>query len=319
MKKFLLLAFLLSFNFFIFSQGISYKGSIKFENADLTNSDAKEFNSNYIEFEAFAQGGKYKMVYLNDFGFFKKGSYILGDTTTKLAYFVFPETKTYWELNIDELSKIGKSMQKFVKMKYSNESVSVSTLPSKVISGYPCSGKRIKLSYDVESSVLGMKNKTHQEEITDFYTTTKFDVFSIFGGYNWHSQGLVTLDEAFNQQINQKVGFLGFPIQIVTESYSNGKFEGKSTLTTKEISLIPIPSTNFILPSGYKKEDAGFLSIIKNIGGENQSVESKDGVTEQESETKKDGEKKEDKSEEDKTLQKAGKKILKKVIKKIIK
>lgn len=311
-----------------FAQGIRYKGEVKMEFPDsqISKEDAKAAKEmglsqfNQIDFEAMAQGGKFKMVYLNDFVIFKKGTYILGDANTKIAYFVFPDSKSYWEMNIDEMTKATNSLQKTMKIKYYNKSLSVTSLPPKVINALPCTGKRIVISYDMESSMLGIKTKSHTKEVTDYYSTTVYDVLAIFGGHNWHNEGFSVGDPDFDREIAQKVGFLGFPVEVTKETWNDGKYNGKSILTTKDVQLTVISPSNFVLPSGYKKEDAGFMSIIKQINAP-ENKESSTSVTEKEEE-KEDGEasqKDESKNEKNEDLVKEGKKILKKVIKKVVK
>lgn len=328
MKKLFVVLALLSFSLLIYAQGIKYKGEIKMEAPDLqvSKEDAAQAKQiglgpfNKMEFEAMAQGGKYKMVYLTDFAVFKKGTYILGDANTKVAYFVFPDTQSYWEMNIDDMGKATQSLQKTMKMKYSNESVSVSALPPKVINALPCAGKRIEISYDVETSMLSIKTKSHTKEVTDYYSTTAYDVLAIFGGHNWHNQGFSIGDPEFDKEAAAKIGFLGFPVQVTTETWNDGKYQGKSILTTKDVQLTAISPSNFVLPSGYKKEDAGFSSILKQMASP-ESKQAEDSSA-QKDEPKEEEEKTEKDDNSSKTadgVAKEGKKILKKVIKKIVK
>jgi len=319
MKKILLVCVLfLLFSAAVPAQGIKYSGDIKMENPEQTVSkeDEAQLRSagmgpmNYCEFEAMAQGGKYKMIYTTDFAMFRKGSYMLGDSNSKVAYFVFPDKKTYWEFNIDEMGQMAQNMQKMVKMTYSNESVEVTPLAPRVISALPCTGKRVRIVYDTQTSMLGMKNKSHQEQQTDFYSTAAYDVLALFGEHNWHNQGLGIGDPAFDKQIAAKVGFLGFPVQIITETWTDGKYSGKTTLTTRNVQLAAIPQGNFSLPSGYTKEDAGVFSMFKGIvknGGEQGKEEA---GSEDKGEEKK-GEDKGDKTDPAKLLKKGLKKLLK--------
>lgn len=326
-KSLLLLIFVLS-SFLVFGQGIKYKGEVKMEipESQISKEDAAQaksmglFPADKLEFEAMAQGGKYKMVYLNDFIIFKKGSYILGDANTKIAYFVFPDSQSYWEMNIDEIGKATQSLQKTLKMKYLNESVSVSALPPKVINAMPCTGKRIEISYEVETSVLGMKNKSHTKQVTDYYSSTTYDVLALFGGYNWHNQGFSIGDPVFDREIAAKVGFLGFPVQVTTETWNDGKYNGRSILTTKDVQMTVVTPANFALPSGYRKENTGFSSILKKMAdSEPQQGEGSEVQTEEKNTDEKNAEKNEKSETKDDTIVKEGKKILKKVIKKIVK
>lgn len=328
MKKFIIVLALLSFSLFIIAQGIKYKGEIKIEVSDLqvskdNSAQAKQMGIgpfDKLEFEAMAQSGKYKMVYLNDFVVFKKGTYILGDANTRLAYFVFPHTKSYWEMDIDEVGKTLQSFQKSLKIKYLNKDVSVSTLPPKVINALPCTGKRIEISYDIETSILGKKSKSHARQVTDYYSTAAYDVLALFGGHNWHNQGLYIGDPNFDKEIAAKIGFLGFPVQVTTENWNDGKYQGKSILTTNDVQLTALSPSNFVLPSGYKMEEVGISSVIKQIAN-SETAHKEDSLSQKD---EKNEEEKKPESEEDskkvtEAVTKVGKKILKKVIKKIVK
>jgi hypothetical protein len=305
----------------LFGQGIKYKGEVRMEGVknDMSKEDQAQMKSmgmgsmDRMDFEAMAQGGKYKMVYLNDFAFIKAGSYILGDSDSKIAYWVFPEKKTYWEMNIDELGKSADRMQKMVKMTYSNQAVSVTALPPKMIGVLPCTGKRIKVAYDTQTSMMGMKSKAHTEEQTDYYTTASYNVLEIFGGHNWQSQGTVTGDKEFDMKIAAEVGFLGFPVQVVTQRWDDGKDSGKTTLTTRDIQLTVVPAGNFGLPPGYTKEEAGGFSIIKDM------IKGQDGGQKDEAGASTEDEQGGDKKEDDKSDKIDPKTLLKKGLKKILK
>ena len=260
--------------------GIQYKGKVTIEGGPYQAEAAKmqkmspeerarmremgmttEGASGY-EFKAEAAGGQYKMTYLSPFMMFPEGSYVLGDSASKMAYFVFPDKKQYIEMNINELGALAKSM----KVTYSNEKVSVSPLPPKLVNGVLCSGKRINLTYDTEATVMGFHSKSHEEQTTDYYTTNKYDVLALFGGRNWQAQGLTTGDAAFDREIQSKVGFLGFPMEIINHHTANGKDQGTTTLTTSDVQMVPFAPGHFSLPAGYKKTT--FMGLVMGGQGE---------------------------------------------------
>ena len=318
-KLFFLSVLLLVFSAVLFAQGIRYEGDIKMENPEQTISKEEEAQmksmgmgpTDHCEFEAMAQGGKYRMTYTTDFMMFKKGTYMLGDANTKVAYFVFPERKAYWEFNIDEMGQFARDMQKMMKITYSNESVTVSPLAPKVVNALPCAGKRIKITYDTQSSFMGMKQKTHNEQQTDYYTTTAYDVLALFGDHNWHGQGLGIGDPVFDKQIEAKVGFLGFPVQVITENWTDGKYSGKTTMTTRNVQLTAISPTNFVLPAGYTKESAGVFSMMKDAMKDQGGQQGKDEAEGQERQEEKQQEQKDEKVDPKKLLKKGLKKLLK--------
>jgi hypothetical protein len=249
--------------------GIQYKGQVKIEGgaAEQQRQQAQKMSPEEREqmrrmgismegaqgydFLAQADAGKFKMTYLTPFMMFPEGSYLLGDSKMKMAYFVFPDKKQYVEMDLDKLQDMAKSM----KVKISNGKCAVTPLPPKLINGEMCPGKRVELSYDSEATVMGFHSKTHEERKTDCYTSDKYDVLAIFGGHNWQSMGTATGDPAFDAEIKAKVGFLGFPVQIVSHHLSNGKDMGTTTMTTMDVQMKPFLPGTFELPAGYAKTD----------------------------------------------------------------
>ena len=280
--------------------GITYKGSLKVEGgesqAKMQKMSAEEkaqmrqmgmnpeaFSG--FDFEAKAESGKYKMVYLTDFAFFGKGSYMVGDASTKKGYFVFPDKKQYWEMDVDKMRQVGNDLMKSMKITYANQKVDVTPLPPKIVEGSLCQGKRVALSFDTSAKVMGFSSKSHTEETTDYYTSDKYDALALFGGHNWQGMGTVTGDPEFDKVIAAKVGFLGFPIQIVSRRVVNGKDEGTTTYTTKDIQLTAMLPGTFDLPAGYTKAEMGAGSIFQGAGKggtrEDQAGDGEEGAQEQ--------------------------------------
>ena len=283
--------------------GITYRGSLKVEGgesqAKMQKMSAEEkaqmrqmgmnpeaFSG--FEFEAKAEAGRYKMVYLTDFGFFGKGSYVLGDASTKKGYFVFPDKKQYWEMNVDQMQGAADNMMKSMKFTFANQKVDVTPLPPKLVEGSLCQGKRVALSFDTSAKVMGFSSKSHTEETTDYYTSDKYDALALFGGHNWQGMGMVTGDKEFDKVVAAKVGFIGFPIQIVSHRVVNGKDEGTTTYTTKDIQLAAMLPGTFDLPAGYTKTEMGVGSMFQNMGkggsSENQASEGEEGAQQQDQE-----------------------------------
>lgn len=261
--------------------GIKYRGEVRMEggpqaqNAKSMSPEEKEMARKMglptgdgplgFQFEAMADGGKFKMTYLTDFVLFPKGSYIVGDGKTKKAYFVFPDRREYVEMNVDEMQSQVQQVTKSMKMTYSNQQVDVSPLPPKVVGGVPCTGKRIQVSYDLQMTVMGFKTKTHTEQVTDYYSTNAYDVLALFGERNWHNQGLSIGDPAFDQVIAAKVGFLGFPMEVRTRRLENGKDQGTTILTTRDVQMVPIPPGTFVVPAGYTRTELGLGAMMKGL------------------------------------------------------
>lgn len=266
--------------------GIKYRGEVRMEggpraqNAQSMTPEEKEMARKLglpteegaagFQFEAVADDGKFKMTYLTDFILFPKGSYILGDGKAKVAYFVFPDRREYVEMNVDEMQSSAQQMMKSMKVSYTNQRVDVSPLPPKVVSGTPCTGKRIKISYDVQTSVMGFKTKNHTEQVTDYYSTTAYDVLAIFGERNWHNQGLSIGDPDFDKVIAAKVGFLGFPMEVRTQRFDDGKDQGTTILTTRDVQMVPVPPGSFTLPSGYTRTELGLGGLMKGLAQANE-------------------------------------------------
>lgn len=301
---------------FLLSQGIYYEGEMIFDETEKDSISKKDaYFPNKYQFEVYAQDGKFKMVYLSDFGFLKTNDYVLGDSLKRITYIVFPEKKSFFEMNLDDYEKISDLSQKISKENYLNKSVQVSDLPPKTIDGTLCSGKRIIIKYDKETTFLGKKEIRKIEQKSDYYASVKYDFFKIFGGINWHKDSFLTKDKELNKEIEEKVGFLGFPVYVETEVFENGKLMGKIIVKTKNVLLKNYPSSFFEVPKGYKKENFYSPSFLLNISKENTAS---DGSDETEEGDEKE-EKKENEKEKESALEKEGKKVIKKIIKKIVK
>ncbi len=252
--------------------GVTYKGSIKFTLPPGAGEGSKESSAQQqaemqkmmggqtskdgmlgYDFKAEAQSGDFKMTYETPFFFYPKGSYILGTAKGQYAYMVFPERKEYVKVDVNKLQAGANHMQKSTKMKFSNLDIQVSDLPSKTINGYKCVGKRITLSYDVETHFMLMHHKSHDVVRCEYYSTPSIDAAVLYGDRNWHNVGLMTGNEDMDRQISKKVGFLGFPIKVVTVKTEDGKDAGKSILTTKDIKKTSLAGADFALPSGYQE------------------------------------------------------------------
>lgn len=259
--------------------GIQYKGSVRTEGgaaeqAKQMGAEEREAMRKMgidpsgalnLDFEVQAEEGKFKQTYLTAFGLFPKGTYVLGDTSGKKAYIVLPDKRQYIEMDLDKLQDMGRNVAGATRMAYSSQSCSVTPLPPKVVGGITCAGKRVELSYTVSVSIMGMNNVTRTVEVTDYYTTDKFDVLKLFGGFNWHQQGVATGDPAFDKAVAAKVGFLGFPVEVRTRRVVNGKDEGTTVLTTRDVQMAAILPGTFTLPSGYQKTEFGLGMLM---GGE---------------------------------------------------
>jgi hypothetical protein len=279
--------------------GIKYRGEVKMEGGPQQKQEAREMSAEDKEmarklglqtgdgamgflFEVMADNGKFRMNYLSDFFMFPRGSYMLGDNAGKMAYFVYPDRREYVEMNLDEMQNATKQMGQSIKVTYSDQQVEVSPLPPKVVSGVPCTGKRIRLAYTTEAKVMGFKTKSRTEDVTDYYTTTAYDVLAIFGERNWHSQGLVTGDPAFDKVVAAKVGFLGFPMEVRTKHFVDGKDNGTSTLTTQDVEMAAIAPGTFVLPVAYAKTEFGLGSMMKGLTQANDEVNRNAGQTAEE-------------------------------------
>lgn len=267
--------------------GIQYKGQVKVEGGmmgeqqkqmqKMSPQEKEQMRKMGIsmegaegyEFLAQADGGKFKMTYLTDFMMFPKGSYMVGDSKTKMAYFVFPDKKQYAEMDLDKMESMARSM----KVSISNGKCTVTPLTPKLINGEMCAGKRVELSYDSGVSIMGHTARTHEEMKTDYYTTDKYDVLALFGGRNWQGQGLTTGDAAFDAEIKAKVGFLGFPVQVVSHHLSNGKDMGTTTVTTTDVQMKPFLPGTFDLPAGYTKTQLGMGQMMQGRGEEGEEGE----------------------------------------------
>lgn len=203
-------------------------------------------------FDAMADSGRVKMVFTSPFFFFRKGSYMLGDSGKKISYYVFPDKRQYVSMDTDKVQDFASDAQQKFKMTYSGLQVNITPLAPKVINGLPCTGKRITVAYSLTTHMMG-RHTSREKRVTDYYTTTKYDAMAFFGGHNWHTKVFSVGYAPYDKIISDKVGFLGFPVMARTTSYSNGKTINKTTLTITNVHLQVIPASTFQLPAGYTK------------------------------------------------------------------
>jgi hypothetical protein len=243
--------------------GIRYSGTVRTEGGPKISAEDREAMRKMgmggdgvnFDFEVLAESGRVRQNFLSDFAFFKKGDYMLGDSTTKTAAIVMPSRNEYSEMDLAGLEAVCRQMMTPVKMTYSDTEVDVQEMPPTVVNGYPCTGKRVHLTYTATVEAAGVSTKSHTDETTEYHTTRQFEVHKYFGNNTWHKMGIQTGDAEFDRMIAAKIGGgLGFPVEIRIQKVVDGEGRGATVLSVRDIEPVPViaPGT-FNVPAGFAK------------------------------------------------------------------
>lgn len=243
--------------------GIRYSGTVRTEGGPKISAEEREARRKMgmggdgvnFDFEVLVESGRVRQTFLSDFSFFKKGDYMLGDATTKTAAIVMPSRKEYSEMDLAGLEAVGRQMMNPAKMTYSDAKVDVQEMPPKDVNGYPCTGKRVHLTYTVTVDAMGIPRARHTDETTEYYTTKQFEVIKHFGNHTWHKMGIQTGDADFDRLIAAKIGGgLGFPVEIRTQKVVDGEGQGATVLSVRDIEPVPVIARGtFNVPAGFAK------------------------------------------------------------------
>jgi hypothetical protein len=256
------LSLALAFGFSPHAAGIRYTGSVRTEGGPVASDQQKEAMKKMgmaedrmdFDFDVLAQSGRVRENFLSGFAFFQKGDYMLADSLTKTAYLVMPRKKEYVPMGLAGVQNVGELLQASMKKSYSDQEADVEEIPPKVVNGYPCTGKKVRLAYTLTASATGTNTKIRVEETTEYYSTAQFETLIYFGNMTWHKQGLATGDEEFDRVIAARVGALGFPVEIRTHKVVDGMERGTTVLSIKDVQTAPtVAPGTFSVPTGFTR------------------------------------------------------------------
>ena len=228
------------------------------------------------EMKCYAEkGNKFRVEVLKgDEAFTPSGTVIISNDG-KMAYFLNPEKKTYWKMNLDEWKKFGekgmKMLKKFAKMKYKDIYVNVVDMGSGgKIAGYDTEKHKMLVKYTVSMKVLFKKVDTKYKKETEIYAAKGLNIsdFDIYSFNSTFSTGVPEVDA----QVKLNLEKIGFPLKTVKYEYDDtGKLQSMTTYEILSIKKESVPSSMFELPQGYKEVPSPFAQMMggQNMQGQN--------------------------------------------------
>jgi hypothetical protein len=199
---------------------------------------------------------------------FKNGSIVLSKDGGETLLILDPKQKTYTEFSVEQVFAALGSMSKMtaglVKFSISNPNVQVTDGGAGgTIEGYATRKYIIDTSYDMEVSVLRMKNRSSIHSITESYVTPKLgDVKPSFIQQKNFRTGIEELDGLVKAHADAVRN--GFALKNVTTTTTTDKGGKKSvstsTMTLSNLKEAAVQASHFAIPSGYTEtENAGFM------------------------------------------------------------
>jgi len=203
---------------------------------------------------------------------FKDNAIVLSNDGGKTMAILDPATKTYYDLQLQDLVGSATSMLSkmgdMVKVTFDNAHVNVRDAgEGGRVEGYPTHKYVLEASYDMNIDALGQKITSHMSMNTETWTTSEFsaDLSSFL-----QLRGMRTGIEAVDKLIEaQGTAMKGFPLkQVSTIKVSQGGGSDMTMTTTSSVTDIArknIDASMFAMPAGYTKTDDPVTRMMKQI------------------------------------------------------
>ena len=200
---------------------------------------------------------------------FKDGSVVLSSDGGRTLHVVDPETKTYYDLQIDQLLGSGASMLKqfgdAVKISVGNPKVTTRDAgDGGKIEGFSTHRSVVDSSYDVNVEAMGMKMVIHIDSTTESWSTKEIPAeYMNFLQARGLRTGIEDVDKIMAAQAGTSSGF---PLKQTTTVHidQNGSaMTTTSTVTVTGIEKKAIAAAEFALPKGLTKVDNPLELMVK--------------------------------------------------------
>lgn len=201
-------------------------------------------------------------------GWFADGNFLVTTDGGDNVYLINPAEETYAPFNLEEMmATMGETMNMMeqaggmVKMEFTDAtSEKLLEEPGESILGHSTTHHRIKSGYTTSISVMGMKQKSRYETVTDIWSTDDLDARG-FAVWLKPDRQMKTGNEGLDEMLEQKFGQLdGFPLKMVMEMTTfnkKGKPQGSTTSTT-EVTLLreeSVANDKFEWPDHYTETE----------------------------------------------------------------
>ncbi|MEO0095959.1 MAG: DUF4412 domain-containing protein [candidate division WOR-3 bacterium] len=234
-------------------------GGVEWEAQTLTKTKDKESKT---IIRGYAQKGNVREEFVEvsekENPLMKGGMYWLYLSDKNEIYIVDPENKEYFVMNIDSVSGLMGAVNRFVKFTISNPKIEMQEFGTENILGVDCRHFKINLSYDMETKIMVMKVKTHNEESRELWTTTKhLEDISLSFTKKSISTGIADLDSLIRKEkdLYANIGFVLKSLVASKTFDAKGKIVSETTTETviEKLAEKNLSEELFKIPSDYKK------------------------------------------------------------------
>ena len=229
----------------------------------LSTTEASAGPGQKIETEAWVEGDNAKVVFGESTNpLMGKGSYLLTNDGGKTLYLVNPEEKTYSPFDLGALAgtagAVLKGLGPMMKISFSNQKVEkLAEEPGPAILGYATTHYRYRTTYDAEVKVMGMGQPSHNETVTDTWTTSELKDagFDAWLRREPPRTGIADLDALIASEVVK--GIRGVPLKMVAVTKTRDQRGRETTATTTmEVTAMKeeaLPAGAFAMPKGYER------------------------------------------------------------------
>jgi hypothetical protein len=200
---------------------------------------------------------------------FKDNSIVFSTDGGKTMTVVDPSTKTYYEMQLDQLVSGAGSLLKgnpMIKISFENPKVTVRDGgDGGTVEGYPTHKSTLDASYDIVIDAMGTQMTSHMQMMTESWTTDQLS--SEFSNF-LQAKNMRTGVEALDKLIEAQSALKGFPLKQVSimQTNQNGRdMTMTTTATVTDIVKKDIDAAQFTVPDRYTKVDDPLSKIAKGL------------------------------------------------------
>jgi Domain of unknown function (DUF4412) len=217
-------------------------------------------------------GGHMRMdVAKGDDMLFKDNSIVLSNDAGKTVSVYDPSTKTFFDLQLQDLlgntSSMLKNFGDMIKVTFDNPHVTVHDGgDGGTIEGFPTHKSVLDAQYDMNIDAMGQKMTTHMSMNTETWATDQLSSeMSSFLQVRGLRTGIENIDKVIEAQTS---GVRGFPLKqvsVVRVSQQGNDLTMTTTSTVTNVVKKNIEASAFAAPSGYTKTDDPLTKMMKQM------------------------------------------------------
>ena len=203
---------------------------------------------------------------------FKDNAIVLSNDGGKTMSILDPSTKTYYDLQLQDLLSSATSMLSkmgdMVKVSFDNAHASVRDAgDGGRVEGFPTRKFILDATYDMNIDAMGQKITTHMSMNTETWSTSELSAdMSSFLQMRGMRTGIDVVDKLIEAQSNTMKGFPLKQVSTIKVSQGGGSdMTMTTTATVTDIARKNIDASIFTMPGGYAKTDDPVTKMMKQI------------------------------------------------------